>query len=263
MSYSVQTFNQYKAIVDNSCSAVARSIMFLLKPTMGYPRHSEDVIKEYYKTWQSDCRAMDAACQQTWHSSTQDEMIKIPQDDEEHKPCRMMAAVIIERTIYDEHIAGENLVEAVDLIRANLDTCARHPSTCACHHTEGWTYANDTLVRLLVKDLSKKQHDTTKCACGACHNTRVLNGTSDAYLADCIAETNKYLCNYNKPLSTIASLLDSGKKADDAISEARQMPGGESDSGFIKNLFLTVQGVKYDDKCPHDLPFYACMSCSH
>lgn len=39
--------------------------------------------------------------------------------------------------------------------------------------------------------------------------------------------------------------------------------GGETELGFLKNLFQEVQGVKYDSKCPHALPFYACMSCSH
>jgi hypothetical protein len=32
---------------------------------------------------------------------------------------------------------------------------------------------------------------------------------------------------------------------------------------LVKGLFQTVQGVKFDDKCPHGDPFYACMSCSH
>jgi hypothetical protein len=35
------------------------------------------------------------------------------------------------------------------------------------------------------------------------------------------------------------------------------------DPDLIKNLFKAVQGVEYDSKCPHDLPFYACMACSH
>ena len=32
---------------------------------------------------------------------------------------------------------------------------------------------------------------------------------------------------------------------------------------IAKNLFQTVQGVNHDDKCPHGIPFYACMGCSH
>jgi len=54
-----------------------------------------------------------------------------------------------------------------------------------------------------------------------------------------------------KPLLVAATKADKGG------------PGGESELDFLKNLFQTVQGVKHDDKCPHGLPFYACMSCSH
>jgi len=47
------------------------------------------------------------------------------------------------------------------------------------------------------------------------------------------------------------------------IAAAKDMPGGNTEDGFAKNLFQTIQGVKYDDKCPHGMPFYACMPCSH
>jgi len=36
-----------------------------------------------------------------------------------------------------------------------------------------------------------------------------------------------------------------------------------SELDLVKELFQTVQGVKFDDKCPHGDPLYACMSCSH
>jgi len=58
-------------------------------------------------------------------------------------------------------------------------------------------------------------------------------------------------------------LLVAAANADNAIVEAKAMPGGETELGFLKNLFQTVQGVEYDSKCPHGDPFYACMSCSH
>ena len=44
---------------------------------------------------------------------------------------------------------------------------------------------------------------------------------------------------------------------------ANEMSNAKSDSDLAKSLFLRVQGVNFDDKCPHALPFYACMSCSH
>jgi hypothetical protein len=93
------------------------------------------------------------------------------------------------------------------------------------------------------------------CACGACYRARVANGTQDAYEAKLRAETNKVF--------GLTNILGAAHRADNAITAARNMPGGSKDIGFAKNLFQTVQGVKFDDKCPHGLPFYACMSCSH
>jgi superfamily I DNA and/or RNA helicase len=58
-------------------------------------------------------------------------------------------------------------------------------------------------------------------------------------------------------------LLAAAANADNAIVEAKAIPGSETELGFLKNLFQTVQGVKYDSMCPHGEPFYACMCCSH
>lgn len=58
----------------------------------------------------------------------------------------------------------------------------------------------------------------------------------------------------------ITQMLNAPAKADSAIEKAKAMPGTDS---FLKNLFQTVQGVKHDALCPHGLPYYACMSCSH
>jgi hypothetical protein len=63
--------------------------------------------------------------------------------------------------------------------------------------------------------------------------------------------------------AALSSFSAAAINAGNAIVEAKAMPGGETELDFIKNLFETVQGVKYDDKCPHGDPFSACMSCSH
>ena len=57
----------------------------------------------------------------------------------------------------------------------------------------------------------------------------------------------------------IVSMVEA--KADSASTKAVKAIPGKND--FVKDLFQTVQGVKYDDRCPHGLPYYACMSCSH
>lgn len=96
-----------------------------------------------------------------------------------------------------------------------------------------------------------------RCACGSCTEKRIANGTQAEYLDWVHAEATAVLTrpsrSFLNPISGVFS----------AAAEARSMPGGNTDTDFAKNLFQTVQGVKFDDKCPHGLPFYACMSCSH
>lgn len=129
--------------------------------------------------------------------------------------------------------------------------------------------------------LRRSDEHVAQCACGACYNKRVANGTQDAYMAKLRADTSailarkprRYTGAYSPTESSmggarggsspIEGMLGAATQADEAISAARKMPGGSTKDGFAKNLFQTVQGVNYDDKCPHGLPFYACMSCSH
>jgi hypothetical protein len=192
-------------------------------------------------------------------------MIEMPPDDEEHKPCRHMAAVIIERDTCGEHTARLHLQQAVQHIMSKIAICAKHPSSCACHQLSGWTYDNNELVSTVLKEYVKiipirtstpYNDHAMKCACGECYRARLTNGTADAYMKSLQEETNKVL-------ASISPMFTAAEKADNAISKAAAMPGGTTDDGFIKNLFQTVQGVKFDSKCPHDLPYYACMECSH
>ena len=53
------------------------------------------------------------------------------------------------------------------------------------------------------------------------------------------------------------------KKEDPAMKAAADIARSLLESDSLKSLWPMVHGVKYDDKCPHGLPFYACMSCSH
>ena len=45
--------------------------------------------------------------------------------------------------------------------------------------------------------------------------------------------------------------------------DAQTKASDKAENDFAKSLFQTIQGVKHDDKCPHGMPFYACMPCSH
>jgi hypothetical protein len=265
-------FNRYNTIVESSRNAVSRHIMYLLKPDDGYVKESDNRLKELYDVWRADCRAMDAALEECMHLAARADMIKMPPDDAEHSLCRRFAAIIIERNIFGEHNVEQYLAPLVEKLKSS--DCWKHPDSCACHVLYGWTYANNDIVHSLVTYYIQKErdnkpvhsgggplshtsevgyggpppsytptpdvHNIDKCACSKCHKTRVANGTQDAYMAKLRAETDKVLGSLvTKPSS------------------------GKLDGDFVKNLFKSVQGVNYDDKCPHALPYYACMSCSH
>jgi hypothetical protein len=105
-----------------------------------------------------------------------------------------------------------------------------------------------------------------RCGCGTCHAKRVANGTDTEYSTWVHAEAAAVMSRlprHSVSVNPMMALLSAGAKADSAIDDAKKMPQGDTDDGFLKNLFQTVQGVKFDDKCPHGPPFYACMSCSH
>jgi hypothetical protein len=62
--------------------------------------------------------------------------------------------------------------------------------------------------------------------------------------------------------ATGSSFAANLSKASTAISQAATKSGGVGGEDFAKNLFAAM-GTPHDSKCPHGLPFYACMCCSH
>jgi hypothetical protein len=239
MAYSPEEFNKYNAPVERAALEVSHGIQYLLCPSDSYPKVPDYKIIYMYAIWADNARAMDIALKATWHSAAINQpTLTLPPDEDSYKPCRRMAAVILERNVRGEFGAAVYLEGAVEEIRANLDTCALHPATCPCHNKSGWTYKNMELVNTLSWDLKQslakqlsKEHDVMKCACEACFKTRETNGLSGMY--------------------------------DKSLDKMNSFGGDPSSPDFVKKLFETVQGVKYDSKCPHGDPFYACMSCSH
>ena len=106
------------------------------------------------------------------------------------------------------------------------------------------------------------QHNVETCACGTCHKARVDSGTADAYLNRC-KEATKAAMKESKGLKRQVSFMEAALNADIAIAKATAASGGSAaDPDFAKNLFSAL-GTAHDSKCPHGLPFYACMPCSH
>lgn len=143
-------FNQFKEITDAARCMVSRHIYPMLEGARVSGEYDNN-LAELYEEWQAGCRAAAAGLQRTLYPNEYQPMPKMPVDDEEHQPCRQMAAVLIERTIYDEHVARCPFERAVQAI-LNEPKCANHPKTCACQLAlEGWKqYGNKEQVELLA-----------------------------------------------------------------------------------------------------------------
>ena len=120
------------------------------------------------------------------------------------------------------------------------------------------------------------KHNVDTCACGTCYKARVDSGTEEAYLKRCKEATNASLAKlstkYNPqslrrqesyqpdPSTSFGQALAT---ASAAIAKAAAASGGSTGHpDFAKNLFAAM-GAPHDSKCPHGLPFYSCMPCSH
>jgi len=149
-SLHVKLFNQFKEITDAVRSAISRHIQPLLNGAH-LSGERDKMLADLYEEWQAGCRAAAAALERTLYPNEYQPMPALPIDDEEHQPCRQMAAVLIERTIYDEHVASHPFAKATQAV-LNQPKCANHPKSCACQLAlEGWKqYGNEDQVELLI-----------------------------------------------------------------------------------------------------------------
>jgi len=99
-------------------------------------------------------------------------------------------------------------------------------------------------VPVAVRSAYDYQHDVESCACGTCYKARIDSGTADAYSKRC--QENARLALERLAPSTAA----------------KSASGGSVESHFAKEIFAAM-GTPYDSMCPHKIPYYACMSCSH
>ena len=147
----VKLFNQFKEMTDAARNAIGRHIYPILEGGRARQEDTDAILADRYEEWQAGCRAAAAGLQQPLYPNEQLPMPTLPNDDEEHQACRQMAAVLIERTIYDESSARAGFFKATQAV-LNSPACANHPKSCACHQAlEGWKhYVNKEQVELLT-----------------------------------------------------------------------------------------------------------------
>jgi len=118
-------------------------------------------------------------------------------------------------------------------------------------------------------------HNVDTCACGTCYKSRVDSGTEAAYVKRCKDAADAVMAKLAQPLqrkelpvlqrqNSVIGLVQAAEKADAAIGAAQSTTryGDTSHPDFAKALFAAM-GTPHDSKCPHGMPFYACMPCSH
>jgi len=136
--------------------------------------------------------------------------------------------------------AGCKEKEVVETILRNCycgaETNGKTVCDCFNYRKEVWNFRKSNPT-------SEYKHQVETCPCGVCHTSRVDSGTQDAY-------TKKFNTAFTSKFDDTSI-----KKAPNALS-------GGSDIEFAKNIFSSI-GTPYDSKCPHGMPFYACMPCSH
>jgi len=164
LALHAKLFDQFKAITNSARMTISSHIDPILEGGRAKDGDTDAKLADLYEEWKASCRALAAALQCTLPPNEEAFMPKMPVDDEEHQPCRQMAAVLIERNIYDEQTAIIPFQKATQFV-LNSPACAHHSSRCACKMVlRGWTYpCNDGQVKLL-KDFYEAHYDEEKNA---------------------------------------------------------------------------------------------------
>ena len=273
-------FNKYKSLLKNAANAVIRATQYLVHPTDGYPSHSTAEIRSLWNEWR-DQEIVFHKMVSTYNALPERTFPATPYAGAQ-TCCFRMWGILIQVQIDGTYGSTDSLRETVLEIAAN-NICKSHPATCACHvPNHPWIYPADmeALAPINAKHnmppVVQRQssyeytHQVETCACGVCHKSRVDSGTQGVYekkikeaanavcKKECIQSQESY--RPTQPLVGIGAAL---AKAGLAIETAKATCGGGADHpDFAKNLFAAM-GTPYDSKCPHGLPFYACMPCSH
>lgn len=157
----IKLFNMFKEITDAARSAVSRHILPLLEGARVKGENDAHLL-ELYTEWQATCRAAASAVQHGPYPNELLPMPTMPTDDDEHTPCRQMAAVLIERNIYNEFTAQRWFYAAAMVILAN-PACANHSKSCACQLAlEGWAYDDNLKTVNQLKTFYAEHYDMEK-----------------------------------------------------------------------------------------------------
>jgi hypothetical protein len=163
-----------------------------------------------------------------------------------------------------------------------------HVDDCACGTCHKARVDSGTDDAYLEKCQRNTRLSLKRLSCAKCKETKQVTGRD--ICMDCYVERNSYDKENRLKMPSELDIIRKGyvleeatyiatkkaheaeaagggfgaalAKASAAISVAAAKSGGAEQPDFANNLFAAM-GTPHDSKCPHGLPFYACMPCSH
>ena len=116
--------------------------------------------------------------------------------------------------------------------------------------------------------MSTYTHQVDTCPCGNCHKSRVDAGTQDAYMKRVRAKVEEVLSA--KVDEVLSAKVEEVPEHKPFVCQCAKCKGFTSTTAAAATKFavdpkaiFSALGTPFDSKCPHGLPFYACMPCSH
>ena len=260
----IDRFNKYKGRLDSAGAAVIRATQYLVRPTEGFPTHSHPTIGAKWREWRDEEQCF---WRMTSSGTPPVRVFPMPPEGGAPPPCWHMWGLLIQAQVDGTHGKAEFLRKIVAEIAAD-EECQSHPSTCPCKLPENpWVSPPD--VEILAP--LKVKH-SPKCQCGGYRRCTEMEAvlaakkTSIHAMWEKVKEDHMAVmrgpCAQGGSEPKPQSIWAAAAAADAAIAKASAAAGGIEKPAFVKELFAAM-GTPHDSTCPHGVPFYSCMPCSH
>jgi hypothetical protein len=156
---AIDRFNKYKSLADAAASACIRMFLHIVRPTEGFPYHSNFAIQQTWAEWKD---ADEVFCRMTGLGAAANHVFPTPPpEDAEHVPCRQMWGLLVQEQVESQDFQAPLIKNAVAAILAS-EACKSHPATCACKVPKNpWTWHECVAA---LEPLGLKHNP--KCHCG-------------------------------------------------------------------------------------------------
>ena len=135
---AIDRFNKYKSLADAAASACIRTFLHIVRPTEGFPYHSNFAIQQMWAEWKD---ADEVFARMTGLGAVANYVFPTPPpEDAEHMPCRQMWGLLVQQQVESQDFQAPLIKNAVAAILAS-EACKSHPATCACKVPNNpWTW---------------------------------------------------------------------------------------------------------------------------